>query len=112
MSYWVSLNVNNEPVLVSAFDESGTIQVGGCSISELNVTYNYSQVFSLLKFSLRDLHEKTALETTPKLEELAGLLPNKPYRDYWAPTPGNAGAVVHRLLLWAKQYPDAVWRVN
>src|SRR4029077_6146288 len=32
--------------------------------------------------------------------------------DYWAPTDGNAGYAASILLGWAKQHPEATWRVS
>jgi len=113
MSYWVYLEQDCEPVAVEPFTDGGTYAVGGSSDAELNVTYNYGEVFSLFGWSLKKLHQVRAGDTVDALEHLAAKLPNKPYKaDYWAPTPGNAGAVVHRLLAWARQHPDATWRVS
>lgn len=114
MSYWVYLEDDNGPVTVERFEEGGTYVLGGADQAELNVTYNYHKIYSYeaIHWSIRDLHEKRAYETIPELMRIAGLLPNQPNRDYWAPTIGNAGAVVHRLLAWAKQHPDATWRVS
>lgn len=113
MSYWVYLEDEHGPVSVDRFQEGGTFDLMGETTAILDVTYNYSEVFRMFEFSLRDLHGMKAGDTAARLEFLAGKLPNRPYKtDYWAPTPGNAGAVVHRLLGWAKQYPDARWRVS
>lgn len=111
MSYWVYLE-NAGPV--EHFEEGGTQVIGGTENPDLNVTYNYSEVFGIFfGWSVKDLHGKKASETLTQLEMMAAKLPNRPYQaDYWAPTPGNAGAVVHRLLAWARQYPDGVWRVS
>jgi hypothetical protein len=112
VSYWVYLEEDNTPVSVETFSEGGTLAIGGTVVAELNVTYNYAEVFGIFKWSVRYLHEKKAADTLEILEYLASVLPNRPWQDYWAPTPGNAGAVVHRLLSWAKQNPYATWRVS
>lgn len=114
MSYWVYLEDDKgSPVAVEPFSEGGTLAIGGMTEAELNVTYNYMEVFQLFDWSIRHLHQKCAVDTIEVLNKLADILPCKPYKaDYWAPTPGNAGAVVHRLLSWARSHPDAVWRVS
>lgn len=113
MSYWVYLNNDaGQPVTVAPFQEGGTQQVGGTDVAELNVTYNYSRVFASYDWAVRDLHGRSAQDTLEELTNLAEQLPNQPDRDYWRPTPGNAGAVVHRLLAWARQHPNAMWHIS
>jgi hypothetical protein len=113
MSYWASLNDKNGTVNVTPHTEGGTITLGGSSIAEVNITYNYAEVFGLFQFSVRDLNGKTGLESQAELTRLAGILQDRPYKaDYWAPTPGNAGHVIHVLLAWAKQHPNATWIVH
>ncbi len=113
MSYSISLNtVDGDPVEVDHHEgEGGTYAVGGSNRAELNVTYNYSEVVGLVNFSFRQIHEKTASETIEQLEAAYEDLGDRPYRDYWAPTPGNAGHAIGILLKWARQHPTAVWRV-
>jgi hypothetical protein len=111
MSYDITLT-NAGPV--ERFQESGTQAVGGTTEPELNVTYNYAEVFSLFDWSINDLHGKRAADTTEKLEEIHRKLSvYRPYeKDYWAPTPGNCFKVINRLLLWARQYPNGIWSVS
>lgn len=109
MSYDVYLE-NAGPV--ESFEEGGTYALGGTDQPELNVTYNYSEVYRLLDFGLRDLDGKRADDTLPTLQRIVDKLGTKTYPDYWAPTPGNAGKALARLLSWAKQYPDGIWRVS
>ena len=49
MSVWVYIeNASGETLPApEAHQEGGTIQVGGCDVCELNVTYNYSSLFQL-----------------------------------------------------------------
>jgi len=113
MSYWVYLlNDAGESVPVESFLAGGTYALGGSTCAELNVTYNYSGIFATHEWHPRRLHERRADDTIPELRDLAERLPNAPASDYWAATPGNAGAVVHQLLRWAEQHPHAVWRVS
>ena len=113
MSYWVALQQDGQNVYVDGHSEGGTYALGGTTDADLNVTYNYGEVYCLFGWSVKELHEQLAEATIPKLTELAEKLPDRPYKaDYWAPTPGNAGHVVHILLRWAKQHPMAKWHVS
>lgn len=116
MSYWVHLEDKlGDMVTVSPFEDGGTHQIGGTDQAELNVTYNYSEVYRMFKFSLRDLDGKRAKDTIAELDRVADGIGRDatPYsRDYWSPTPGNALQPILRFLAWAKQYPDAYWRVS
>jgi len=113
VSYWVSLSYP-DGVLASVppFSEGGTYALGGNDEATLNVTYNYSEVFKLLDFRLKDLHEKQAADTVDILSGLVAKLGTHVYTDYWAPTPGNAGHALNVLLGWAVQHPQAVWMVE
>lgn len=113
MSYWVYLrSPEGETLSVDHHIDGGTYALGVTNQAEVNVTYNYSKVFNLLGFSIRDLHEKVAGDTIPILRALSQQLPDRPDDDYWAPTPGNAGHVIHAFLKWAKQYPTGIWEVH
>jgi len=113
MSYWVYLEDENEkPVSVVRHMEGGTLMMGGNTKAELNVTYNYSVCYRLADFHLKDLIGKKATDTIEVLEAVVEKLGTHTYKDYWAPTPGNAGHAASILLAWAKQHPDAVWRVS
>jgi len=110
MSYDVSL-VGAGPV--ERFMKGGTYALGGSTDAYLNITYNYSECYSLCGFSLRDLHGKKAIDTIEDLENAVEFLGTKKYAiDYWAPTPGNAGHALSVLLKWARQYPDGIWQVD
>lgn len=107
MSYWISLQKNNEICTVPTHSEGGIYAVGGVPEADLNVTYNYSKYFSF-----RDLHGKTAKLTIPVLELAVSILGTERDTDYWASTPGNCGYALSVLLGWARLYPDAVWEVH
>ncbi len=112
MSYDVELQDALGSVLEmpEPFTDGGTHVMGGTTLCELNVTYNYAEVFGSL---MRDLDGKTVTETIGKLTAFVEQWPNvRPYRDYWAPTPGNAKAAVLRLISFADAHPDGVWRVS
>lgn len=97
---------------VESHTEGGTIALGGSTEAILNVTYNYSEVTKLVNFKFADLDGLKASETIPTLMRVVEVLGDRPNRDYWAPTPGNAGHAATVLLKWAKQYPDGIWRVS
>jgi len=109
MSYWVSLE-NAGPV--ERFEDGGTQLLGGSTEAELNITYNYSEVYSIFDFSINDLNGKRAGDMIEKFEEIVKKCGTHRFDNYWAPTPGNAGAAIARLLAWAKQYPDATFRAS
>lgn len=114
MSYSVRLQAaeSGETLeLDEPFMEGGTYAIGGTTECNLNITYNYAEVFGSL---VRDLNGKTAAETTPALREFCELWKGRrPYEtDYWAPTPGNALKAVVRLLSFAERHPSGVWEVR
>ncbi len=100
---------------VERIQEGGTQVVGGTTEARLNITYNYSEAYRLVMPS-GSLHEtiegKTGGETIKMLEAAVGELGTMQFRDYWAPTPGNAGYALNILLGWARQYPDGVWEIT
>lgn len=120
MSYDIYLkNIDGSTCETENHTEGGTFVLGGTPTCELNVTYNYSQIFRVISlkswegiFSFRDLTDKTGKETLEVLEEIVELLGTKQYKDYWAPTPGNVGYAANILLEWAKEHPNATWEVH
>lgn len=120
MSYDISLHdpTTGDVLPTEHFIEGGTRNMYGSNECSLNVTYNYSQVFILVDFQMRDLDGRTASETLPKLRATAEALiagrphPPLPYDDYWAPTPGNALAAIQRLIVFAETHPRGVWEVH
>lgn len=109
MSYWITLGdaKTDDPVSVDRHEEGGTCVLGGTSEATINVTYNYGRFFRF-----PDLDGRTGQATEMLLRSAAAELGTSKDKDYWAATPGNAGATVVVLLGWAEQYPDAVWRVT
>lgn len=107
MSWWVSLNKKGIPVEVDSFREGGTYCMFGASEADLNVTYNYGK-----HFDFNSLHRKKAKTTIKVLEDKIKEFGTKKEKDYWQPTKGNVGYALNILLTWAKQYPEARWRVN
>ena len=117
MSWWVYLQDDNgHPVAVAPHQEGGTYVLGGLSEAELNVTYNYGQHFSdagvELHYKGGNLHGKKAKEVVDLLQQAVNKLGTKTSKDYWAPTPGNAGHALSILLSWARQHPEATFEVH
>ena len=112
MSYDVDLCDASGKVLPLSerFEEGGTYAIGGTVMCELNITYNYYQVFGTL---VRDLDGKSVADTVAGLREFAhkhaGELPDD---DYWKPTAGNARVAIRRLLSFANEQPHGIWRVT
>ena len=113
MSYDIDLrNIDGEIVEVDNHEEGGTYAIGGVTQGSLNITYNYSKFFYDhldKKEGIRWLYGKKARYTKERLRKAIDILGTKQYRDYWAPTPGNAGHALSVLLKWAEQHPIAVW---
>lgn len=108
MSYWVALVKEGERVTVPHFEaEGGTYVVGGSTEARLNVTYNYSEIWSV-----RTIDGLTGADSIPLLEEQVHQLGTQQYRDYWAPTKGNVGYMCSILLAWARRHPTAIWEVD
>lgn len=105
--------------------DGGTYRVGGTDEAELNITYNYARNWwpvwqriggpedgegdgSLGKM----IGEKRAGDTIEWLSKAVEILGTERDPDYWAATDGNAGYALSILLGWARQHPDAVWRIS
>jgi len=113
MSHWISLvDKTGKLMTVEPFKEGGTHPIHGSTEADLNITYNYSQIYELFDFKIENLHGKKAIETIPILAILVQKLGTNKYKDYWAPTPGNAGYALSILLKWAGQYPNGIWKVS
>ena len=121
MSWTVTLERDGVPVAVEAHTEGGQYAVGGTPEASLYVTYNYGEVFRMVLADPtpgepdvlgRLLGGKTASDAIPLLERAVERCGTRQYRDYWAPTPGNAGHALNVLLGWALMHPDAVFRVE
>lgn len=108
MSFWIKLvDKDNNTVQTTPHTEGGTIVLGGNSDCDLNITYNYSNLYRLVNFDPEDLNDKIALTVIPTLERVVKELGTTQFSDYWAPTPGNAGYAMNILLQWAKQHPHS-----
>lgn len=101
-------------VIVEHFEDGGTLRIGGTDEAELNVTYNYGGEFrkALGRGFRETLNGERAGDVLALLEKGVEILGTERSSDYWESTPGNAGAVLQRLAEWARQYPDAVFRVS
>jgi len=133
MSYDVGLRnpETKELAKVKNHSEGGTYALGGIEEASLNITYNYGWFYYRLldkEEGLRWLYGKTGKECISRLEKVVEELGTKQYsrpkdgstfnpndrfgnyvKDYWAPTPGNAGYALNILLQWAKEHPGGVF---
>ena len=120
MSYDIRLvdAETRETLLVNHHTEGGTIATGGTNDAEMSITYNYAEVYHLVndengeEFSIWNMNNKAAAETIATLQSAVDILGTSKYRDYWAPTPGNAGHAASVLLAWAKRHPNGIWEVQ
>jgi hypothetical protein len=111
MSYDVDL-VGAGPV--EHFTDGGNYVLGGTDEASLNITWNYSQFYYWFldeEAGLRALNGCRAGDWIERLAAAVEKLGTHRYDDY-APTAGNAGVALDRLLGWARQYPDAVFEVR
>lgn len=99
-------------VSVESHQEGSTFAIGGLNEARISVTYNYAEIYSLVDFSMHSLDGKRASDTIDFIDDCVKKLGTKTYRDYWAPTPGNAGKALNILLKWAKENPDAYWMIS
>lgn len=100
-------------VEVARHEEGGTYALGGISEAEINITYNYSKQFrEVIDGGLQRIHDMPARQAVPILEHAVDMLGTVQSPDYWEATPGNAGYALSILLAWARQHPDAVFRVS
>ena len=90
----------------------GTYQMGGCSMAELNVTYNYGPIFFrvLGEGGVRSIYGMTGAASLPILRAAADKLADNASADYWEPTEGNAKRALLQLEALAEMCPDGVWR--
>ena len=91
----------------------GGLTYVGSDDASLNVTSNYSELFSALDMDkgIHWLYGKRAQETIERLEFAVDLLGTERDADSWKPTMGNAGYALSRLLDWARRHPDAKWKI-
>lgn len=115
MSYDIDLvDATGQLCRTELFTDGGTYAMGGSSECSLNITYNYGPHFqtTLGDGGLRLLDKQRAGDWITKLEAAIATLGTQRASNYWAPTPGNAGAALTRLLAWARTYPDATFEVS
>ncbi len=77
-------------------------------------TYNYGGFYFEtidLRLGLRFLHGKLAKQTITVLKQAVEKLGVERDPDYWAGTRGNAGHALSVLLGWARQHPEARFKV-
>lgn len=92
--------------------QGGTYAIGGTTMLELNITYNYAPHFRRViepNKGIRHLYGKTGAESIPILKEAIAKLKDDVDDDYWEPTEGNAKRALLQCLALAQMRPDGVW---
>ena len=117
MSYSVSLEKDGKSVEVPCHEEGGVFVWGGITKADLNITYNYSGHWvdtlpTTPEKGLRWLDGMQAIDAIPYLEKAVKKLGTKKDKNYWKPTPGNAGYALNILLTWALVSPGAIFNVR
>ena len=112
MSYDVSLWDNKQVVKVPRHEEGGTYAVGCINTADLNITFNYANQYAKHNFSIKDLDNQFADNMIEIMNNIVLALGTVRDEDYWKSTPGNAGYALNILLGWARENPDAMFRVS
>jgi hypothetical protein len=92
--------------------KGGTYALGGSTMAELNVTYNYSKSFYKVldtEKGLRILYGMSGAESIPVLKNSIAQLADDVSEDYWEGTEGNAKRALIQLLALAQLRPDGIW---
>lgn len=114
MSYDVMLERDGRAVMVPKHTFGGAYHKDGTTLADTTVTYNFSSWFYKTLCSvagLRCLDGRKAASCTAALRKAVRVLRNRPSKDPWKPTKGNAGAALAMLLAWADEHPEATFRV-
>jgi len=102
MSWDLYVRDDEGVVQVDKHEEGGTFVLGGSKDAELNITYNYSNIFAF-----RTLNGKTCEDCIEWLESLIKILGTDRDEDYWESTEGNVGYCLSVILSWCQQHPKA-----
>ncbi len=114
MSWDVDLKQAGKIMQVDRHEEGGTYLMGGTTDASLSITYNYCRYYyrHLHNRGLMHINRKRARTVVPLLERAVNELGTDRDDDYWKATPGNAGYALSILLGWARQFPDATFKVT
>jgi len=91
--------------------KGGTYALGGTAEAWLNIPYNYSDFFRQYidpEKGIRMLYGKKAKDCVPILVNAIDQLGTNSDPDYWAATPGNAGAALANLLALCRAAPESI----
>ena len=117
MSYCVKLQENNKTVELncSVVDSGINLDLNGSMfLAETDITFNLCEYFKQVfgEEGLRYLYGKKAKDCIDLLNFGVLLFGSKKEgKDIWARTAGNAGYFLNELLKWAKEYPEAIFKV-
>lgn len=114
MSYSISIERDGKTLeLPEPQTEGGTYAIGGSNLAKMDVTYNYSELFSLA-----NLDGFTVNDALPILAHKVAEWGVLPAPDYWAVDPRNVGYACYVVMTWCleamKQQPEGsvMWRVK
>jgi hypothetical protein len=116
MSYDLSLTDAATGTTLEVADKhniaGGTYVLGGSTLLELNVTYNYSKHYYKImgEKGIRTLYSMTGKESLPVLANAIAALNDDVSSDYWEATEGNARKALIDLFSLACMAPDGVWQ--
>jgi hypothetical protein len=93
--------------------KGGTYALGGTTLAELNVTYNYARHYrGFGPKGIREIYGMTGAQSLQPLITVAESLGRDTSEDYWEPTEGNARQALIDLLSLARMLPHGIWRGN
>lgn len=105
----VSQHSEGANVCIAIYNEKDELIGHGSTEADINVTWNYGQLFRFPEL----LHKKQAKKTIKILKKaIKELGPPLQDEDYWAVTKGNVSHCLTVLLGWAEQHPKAFWEVH
>ena len=95
---------------VQQYGRDGSV---GTVAADISVTFNYNKIYHMVlgKSLGKILAGKHAEDAIPDLTKVVEVCGTNTYKDYWAETPGNAGAIAALLLDWARLHPEGTWEI-
>lgn len=106
---------------VEKHSAGGTIVIGGTTLAEISMTYNYAWFF--YKFmdtekGIKAICGLTGKKAKPIIENMMGELSttgtgnglSEAECNYWCPTPSNVMKILRVLLRWCEQHPKGIFK--
>lgn len=116
MSYDISIvDKNKETIILDKpfLEKGGTYAVGGTSLAEFNITFNYSKFLEKsLGYSIKELDGKKVEDTLDNiLNAILKLKDDDKTDNYWDPTEYNTKQALKSLLKLGLEAPNGYWEV-